>query len=228
MIVAIDGPAASGKSTVAKALAVRLGIHYLDTGAMYRSIALKALESGTPLDGAETLSEMAATSRIEFEHEGEQAIPTRVLLDGRDVTAAIRTPAVDEAVSVVASIPGVRTAMVAGQRRIGRAEDCVVEGRDIGTSVFPDAEVKVYLTASEAERARRRMADRAAAGHGAEAETVLANIGRRDALDSSREASPLVAASDAVMLDTTGLSVPEVVERIASWVEDAKSGRPSS
>lgn len=222
VIVAIDGPAGSGKSTVAKAVASRLGFHYLDTGAMYRSVAVKALRTGTALDDADALGALARDARIEFTHAAGEVLPTVVLLDGQDVTSAIRTPETDVAVSPVSAEPQVREAMVAVQRRIGSEGDFVVEGRDIGTVVFPSAEVKVFLTATAHERARRRSGDRAAAGHESEHAVVLADIERRDAHDSNRAASPLTAALDACLLDTTGLSVDEVVDRVAGMVEAAR------
>ncbi|MDI6711757.1 MAG: (d)CMP kinase [Anaerosomatales bacterium] len=220
MIVAIDGPAASGKSTVARALARRLGFRYLDTGAMYRAVAEEALVSGIALDDAAALAALARDACIAFEYAGDDPVYTRVTVRGRDVTAAIRTPQVDEAVSSVASIPEVRAAMVSEQRRCAGAGDIVVEGRDIGTVVFPDAEVKVYLTATPEERAARRLQDRRGAGHDAEFERVVADIRRRDEADSTRKAGPLATARDAVVVDTTGLSVDEVVERIERLVRE--------
>ncbi len=221
MIVAIDGPAASGKSTVARALAERLGAHYLDTGAMYRAIAHAALERGIDLDDGGALTDLATASEITFEHAGGSALPTAVMLDGVDVTSAIRTPAVDGAVSAVASDPGVRHALVEHQRaHASDADIIVVEGRDIGSVVFPDAAVKVFLTASAEERARRRHMEMAGRGRTVESQIVLEELERRDTADSSREASPLTAAPDAIPLDTTGLDIPEVVERIAVLVEE--------
>lgn len=221
MIVAIDGPAASGKSTVAKAVAGRLRIHYLDTGAMYRAVAHKALLTGTSLADEAALATLAAGARIEFAHDGGEALPTAVMLDGADVTHAIRTPEVDAAVSAVARVPGVREAMVAQQRRIARREDLVAEGRDLGTVVFPDAGVKVFLSASAEERARRRHAEQHAAGHAEEAADTAARLHARDEADSTREASPLAAAADAVRIDTTGVAVDEVVERVVRLAEEA-------
>ena len=200
MVVAIDGPAAAGKSTVARALASTLGFTYLDSGAMYRAAALAVLERG----GA--ASEAAARADIQL---GE-----RVLLDGRDVTDAIRTPKVTEAASRIAANPKVRAALARKQRELLGAGDWVAEGRDIGTVVAPDAPVKVYLTATADERARRR-ADEL----GADVETVMRDQALRDAQDSTREHSPLRVAPGAVELDTTGLTVDEVVERIAALVE---------
>jgi cytidylate kinase len=231
VIVAIDGPAASGKSTVAKALAAHLGSRYLDTGAMYRAVAWRALDAGVALDDEAGLTRLADAATIAFEpteggiadRDGGGAThsvppPERVLIDGNDVTRAIRTPAVDDAVSPVAAAPGVRRAMVAAQRALAEDGDFVVEGRDIGTTVFPDADVKVFLTASSEERARRRTLDMEAGGQAVTAREVGERLERRDHYDSNRAASPLVRADDAVELDTTGLTVDEVVERIAALV----------
>ena len=200
MVIAIDGPAGAGKSTVARAVARRLGYTYLDTGAMYRSVALAGLERGVEP------SEVAPTLRIE---------PTadRVLLDGRDVTTAIRTPEVSEAASKAAAEPAVRAAMVAEQRRLLSDGNWVAEGRDIGTVVAPDAKLKVFLTADPAERARRRAAE-----IGADVQTVLAEQTIRDERDTTRADSPLLAADDAVTVDTTGLTIDEVVDRIVKLV----------
>jgi cytidylate kinase len=200
MVVAIDGPAGAGKSTVARALARALGFTYLDSGAMYRAAALALLERG----GA--ASDAAEGADIQL---GE-----RVLLDGRDVTAEIRAPAVTEAASRIATNQKVREAMAAKQRALLGAGDWVAEGRDIGTVVAPDAPVKVFLTASAEERARRRAAEL-----GADLDTVLRDQALRDAQDSTREHSPLQLAPGAVELDTTGLDVDEVVGRIVELVE---------
>jgi cytidylate kinase len=203
MVVAIDGPAGAGKSSVARAVAQALGFTYLDTGAMYRSVGLAAARDGVaPAVAAER-------ARIEL---GE-----RVLLDGADVTEAIRTPEASEAASRVASDPGVRRALVAQQRRIVADGDWVAEGRDIGTVVAPDAAVKVFLTASAEERARRR-----AVQIGADVATVLAEQTIRDERDAGREHDPLAAADDAVLLDTTGLSLDEVVAKVSELVEAAR------
>ncbi len=225
MIVAIDGPAGSGKSTVAKAVARRLGFAYLDTGAMYRAVTWLALHRGVELDDETAVTELADTEPVTFGRAPGEPLATRVEVAGEDATRGIRTPEVDAAVSIVAKLPGVRRAMVAQQRRAAEAaRDSVVEGRDIGTVVFPDAAVKVYLTASAEERARRRREQHAEAGHGEEsAQAVLAQLERRDRIDSTREASPLKPASDAVVLDTTGLGVDEVVGRIAALVEQREA-----
>jgi len=227
MIIAIDGPAGSGKSTVAKAVAARLGFRYLDTGAMYRAVAFRALEAGVPLDNDEAVARITATEAVEFAHEGGSALPTRVLIGGADVTAAIRTPEVDAAVSPVSALKSVRELMVPQQRTLAEGHDVVVEGRDIGTVVLPDAELKVFLTASPEERARRRGLEQRAAGAAVTDADVLEAIVRRDAYDSTREHSPLSAAEDAVVLDTTGLTVPEVVEAIAVLAEARMHSRRS-
>jgi cytidylate kinase len=196
MVVAIDGPAGAGKSSVARAVAKRLGYTYLDSGAMYRSVALAARERG--LDPAA----VAGQVRIELGAE--------VRLDGRDVTSAIRAPEVSEAASRVAADPAVRAAMVREQRRLLSRGDWVAEGRDIGTVVVPEAELKVFLTADPGERARRRAAEL-----GVDPARVLPELEARDQRDGSREHSPMIAAADAVVLDTTDLSFDEVVRRVA-------------
>ncbi|HMJ02871.1 MAG TPA: (d)CMP kinase [Conexibacter sp.] len=203
MVVAIDGPAGAGKSTVAHAVADALGFTYLDSGAMYRCVGLAASERPHDPPG-----EVAAAVRIEL---GE-----RVLLDGRDVTEAIRTPKASEAASRVAADPQVRTAVVAQQQRLVASGDWVAEGRDIGTVVAPDAAVKVFLTASPEERARRR-----AEQIGADVGTVLAEQAIRDERDTTREHSPLEAAPDAVELDTTGLTQDAVIARVVALVAAA-------
>jgi cytidylate kinase len=200
MVVAIDGPAGAGKSTVARAVARALGFTYLDSGAMYRAAALAVLERG----GSASEAAEAADIRL-----GE-----RVLLDGRDVTAEIRRPDVTEAASKVATNPKVRSALVRKQRELLSSGNWVAEGRDIGTVVAPEAVVKVFLTASPEARARRRAEEL-----GADVETVRRDQALRDAQDSTREHSPLRPAPGAVQLDTTGMSVGEVVARIVELVE---------
>jgi cytidylate kinase len=220
MIVAIDGPAASGKSTVAKLLAFRLGMAYLDTGAMYRALAVEALEQGVHLSDADALTALAHRVAVSFEHEAGSPLPTKVLVDGRDVTREIRTPEADSAVSPVSAVAGVREAMVEQQRRI--ATECahtVLEGRDIGTVVFPNAEVKVFLTASTEERARRRTIDMIDRGVPMAQSDVQARLESRDLYDSTREASPLTCAEDAFAIDTTGMTIDEVVDAIIGLVE---------
>jgi cytidylate kinase len=221
MILAIDGPAASGKSTVARAVARRLGWGYLDTGAMYRAIAAEALRVGVPLDDEDELGALAGRVKIGFVSDRVDPVPFAITVDGRDVTEEIRSPETDDAVSPVALVAGVRAALVDEQRRLAASGDIVVEGRDIGTVVFPNAPVKVYLTASPHERARRRLGDRAAAGHEADIAEVARNIASRDEIDSQRAVSPLSVADDAHVVDTTELTVDHVVHLIAALVAEA-------
>lgn len=215
MIIALDGPSGAGKSTIAKLTAARLGFSCLDTGAMYRCIAWWALNHDIALDDAEALGAVAEQKEIAFGIEPGNPAPKQVFIDGIDVTSAIRTAEIDRSVSAASSIPAVRAALVEQQRRIGNAGNYVVEGRDIGTTVFPNAEVKVFMTASAEERARRRVKQNLERGVGdTDFDSVLADINRRDELDSNRGTSPLRAADDAVMLDTSDMSIEEVVEFI--------------
>jgi CMP/dCMP kinase len=212
MIVAIDGPAGAGKSTVARRLAKRLGFRYLDTGAMYRALTWLALEHGTSLDDEPGLAVLAQANAVTFDATGAVAI------GGRDVTEAIRGARIDRVVSTVARHPQVRAVMRERQQELAEEGDAVIEGRDIGTVVAPDAELKLFLDASPRERARRR-----AAQLNADAEEVLAEQSVRDERDRTRTDSPLLAAPDATVLDTTGLSVDEVVERIAALAAKMRS-----
>ena len=223
MIIAIDGPSGAGKSSVSKLVAIELGFSCLDTGAMYRSIAWQAVHDGVALDDAEALGEIARTYDIEFTHEPGNPSPIGVAIGGNDVTLAIRTAEIDRAVSPVSAVPAVREALVAQQQRIGHAGDYVVEGRDIGTVVFPDAEVKVFLTASDEARARRRVLQNGQRGVGStDFEEVLADIIRRDKYDSSRAASPLKAADDAVIVDSSDMTIEEVVACICDLARKAQ------
>jgi cytidylate kinase len=206
MIVAIDGPAGAGKSTVARALAERLGFRYLDTGAMYRALTWLALQRGVSLDRGEELAQLARDHPVDLTDGG------RVLITGTDVTASIREPRIDRVVPVVARHPEVRAVMRERQRALGLAGDSVIEGRDIGAVVTPGAEVKVYLEADPEERARRRVAERP--GIGADAlVTDLKTRDRRDAVNTHR-------APGAIVIDTTALTVDEVVGRIAALVAE--------
>ena len=219
MIIAIDGPSGAGKSSVSVEVAKRLGFSCLDTGAMYRSVAWQALQSSIGLDDADALGDVARTYDITFAHEAGNPKPIGVSIGGSDVTSAIRTAEIDRAVSPVSAVPAVREALVAQQQRIGRSGDYVVEGRDIGTVVFPDAEVKVFLTASDEARARRRVLQNEQRGVGStDFDEVLADIVRRDAYDSSRETSPLVAAADAVVIDSSDMTMEEVIDAICALV----------
>jgi CMP/dCMP kinase len=217
-VVAIDGPSGSGKSTVARGVGDALGLRVLDTGAMYRAVTLAALDAGVDLTDAELVATLAAKVRVEVEHD--------VRLDGRDVTTEIRTPEVTASVSTVSAHPGVRRELVARQREwIATHDGGVVEGRDIGTVVFPAAPVKVYLEASAGERARRRQRDEAAADRDVAVDTVRDSLARRDALDSGRAASPLRIADDAIVIDTTHRSVAEIVTEIATRFRTATEAR---
>ena len=200
-VIAIDGPAGSGKSTIGRALARRLGLEYLDTGAMYRSVTFAALQAGLDPTDAEAVAALAPGVDI--------VVAERVLVDGVDATEAIRGPEVTKAVSAVAANPEVRQVLVRRQQDwAAQRGGGVIEGRDIGTVVFPDAELKIYLTADEAERLRRRAVE---AG-----EEVAQDIARRDAADSTRAASPLYAADDALVIDTTNRPIDEIVEEVLS------------
>jgi CMP/dCMP kinase len=208
MVIAIDGPAGAGKSTVARGVADTLDFTYLDSGAMYRCVALAALRAGTDLDDGEAMGEIARVARIDLRSG-------RVELDGEDVTEAIRTPEVDLAASRVSVHPEVRVEMVKRQRGLIESGRYVAEGRDIGTVVSPDAPLKIYLTASDEERARRRAAEsRELFGDVVEAQS------ERDARDAGREHSALRPADDAVELDTTGLSAVEVIERVVELARE--------
>ncbi len=214
LVIAIDGPSGAGKSTAGRALAARLGYVFIDTGAMYRAIALKALRKGVPLDREQALAALAAETRIDLQESGR-----RVILDGRDVTAEIRTPEVSAASSRISMHPAVRREMVARQREMGREGGVVLDGRDIGTAVFPDADVKFYLDADPARRARRRHGELAEAGTAADIAAVERETGARDLADSTRTDSPLTRAPDAVFLDTTPLTPDEVLECMLSAVQ---------
>jgi cytidylate kinase len=220
LVVAIDGPSGAGKSTAGRALAVQLGYTYIDTGAMYRALALQASRAGVSLDAAEALAALLRASSIQLSEGGR-----RVLLDGLDVTAEVRSREMSRASSLVSIHPGVRVEMVARQRELGKDGGVVLDGRDIGTAVFPDAEVKFFLDANPGERAQRRLGELRAAGSDVSFDAIEKEVRERDYTDTHRAESPLQRAWDAIPLDTTKLSAEEVVERMLAAVR-AREGRP--
>jgi len=213
VIIAIDGPSGAGKGTIARAVAKRLGFHHVDTGAMYRAVAWKALHEGIELTDEAVVSALAERAQFDVSDE-------RVSVDGHDIVSSIRTPEMDAAASVVARQPAVRRVLVERQRALAERGGTVMEGRDIGTVVFPRAQVKIYLDASPEERARRRATDPAhASGKGTAAiQEVATALAERDRRDTTRAASPLAVAEDAVVIDTTALSIEEAVERVMEVV----------
>ena len=221
MIVTIDGPAGTGKSTVARRLAETLGFHFLDTGAMYRVVALRCLETERDPHSDPLSGEVARTAVIAF-------ADGRTLVDGRDVSTEIRTPRVSDAASLVARNPSVRAAMVEQQRSFAAGRDVVTEGRDQGTVVFPHAEFKFYLTADPVERARRRFEELRAKGESVMLEELLAQQEQRDDRDQSRAHAPLRAAEEAMVVDTTGLSIDEVLGRLCATVRGERSSSTGS
>jgi cytidylate kinase len=230
-VVAIDGPAGAGKSSVSKTVALRAGLSLVDTGAIYRSVALLAQKQGVDLDDADKLAAIALALPIRFEMRGDV---NHVLLDDaafptRDVTHDIRTPAISTASSQVSRHPPVRAALLDLQRRLGDdPRGALLEGRDIGTVVFPEAAVKIFLTASPEERARRRQRELAEKGAHMTLEAVLQEIGARDDADSTRDVAPLRAAPDATQVDTSGLELEDVVARILTLIDEARAKRLSA
>jgi len=219
--IAIDGPASSGKSTVGELLAQRLGYLYFDTGVMYRAVTWAALDRDIPIEDEPAVTALAQQLRIKVTpptlDDGRQYT---VLADGTDVTWAIRAPEVNGNVSPVSAYAGVREALVRQQRQVAAQGPVVMVGRDIGTVVLPDAELKVYLDASVEERARRRWLEEQARGKEVDYDVVLASMRRRDGIDSTRQVSPLRVAEDAVVLDTTGLSIEAVLAEVERLVEE--------
>ena len=223
LIIAIDGPVGSGKSTVARRVAALMGYIYVDTGAMYRAVALKAERRGVPLDAAGQLTALAGETRIDLRAEdGTQ----RVFLDGEDVTSSIRTPEVSQGASKVAVVPGVRHVLVAEQRRAGAQGGVVMEGRDIGSVVFPDAELKIFLTASPEIRAQRRWREHQQKGDSMDLPRTLEEIHERDRRDSGRASSPLIRAKDAVVVDSTAMDPEEVARLVVLLAENQATAAP--
>ena len=221
MIIAIDGPSGAGKSTLGKMLARKFGLLYLDTGAMYRAVALASINDGSTGDDPARISEVARSARIELKGEPDSL---RVFLNGDDVSDAIRTLEIAQAASVVSTISDVRKTMVELQRRLGEESPagCVLEGRDIGTVVFPNADIKFFLTAKPEARARRRFEEDKAKGRTSTYEQTLAEINERDARDVSRSDSPLTIAEDAVVIDTSELDLTEVFDLMVGKVNENK------
>jgi cytidylate kinase len=217
LIIAIDGPAGAGKSTVARQLADCLGLDYVDSGATYRAAALRVLESGVSPEDEKGVAEVVEKSEIEFSGTGGRP---QVILDGRDVTDRIRTSEVTLAAAQVSRLPEVRKKLVTLQRDFARGRGVVMEGRDIGTVVFADAPLKIFLEADRDERARRRLEQNHQEGQATTLEDTAYELGRRDQLDAERKISPLVAAPDAVQIDSTHLTADEVVEKILKLVRE--------
>lgn len=216
LVIAIDGPSGVGKSTLGKAIARRLGYLYIDSGAVYRAVALKALNSNAPLYDKDAVARIARDSIIKLEGDPDHL---KVFLDGRDVTTEIRMPDVSRASSIVATITEVREAVVEKLRDMSRAGGVVMDGRDIGTRVFPGAQVKIFLEASLDVRARRRFEEERATGRDVSVEQVKDELEERDRRDRSRDATPLVKAEDAILLDTSALALDLVIERVLEIVK---------
>jgi cytidylate kinase len=218
IVIAIDGPAGSGKSTVAKRIAARLGFLYIDTGAMYRAVGIWALRAGVPLNDMHRLEQLAREASIEL-----RSNPGGVWLNGEEITGVIRTPEVSDAASKASAVPGVRRALVAKQREMGSASSVVMEGRDIGTVVFPNAAVKVFLEAAPEVRTERRLKQLAEQGKHPDPGEVAKEVAERDNRDRNRADSPLIQAPDAEFVDTSGMSLDEVEQAVLKIVRDRTS-----
>tara|TARA_B100001123_G_scaffold443721_1_gene590482 strand:+ start:2840 stop:3505 length:666 start_codon:yes stop_codon:yes gene_type:complete len=221
MIIAIDGPAASGKSTTARGVAHRLGIMYLNTGAMYRALTLGIMESGIDVDNINAVRCFISGTVVEFDNNNQ------ILLNGENVSAKVQSSSISDKVSAVSAVPEIRKAMVQVQRKIAGEKDCVLEGRDIGTVVFPRADFKFFLVADVAIRAARRMKDLQALGESCSLDELIKVILKRDKLDSTRTNSPLVQADDAISIDTTHLTIDETIEKIISKIIKLKNEEKS-
>lgn len=216
MIIAIDGPAGAGKSTIAKIIAQKLGFLYIDTGAMYRALTLKVIEEGVNIKDTQRIVEIASDSVIGLTNNPDGSL--KVLLDGRDVTGQIREARISKSVSDIAKIKGVRDIMLQLQRNFGKRGDCVLDGRDIGTVVFPDAKKKFYLDAHFKERVNRRHKELNGSGQNISAQDVESDLQNRDTIDSTREIAPLRKADDAIYIDTTDLTIEEVSDKVLNHI----------
>lgn len=220
--IAIDGPAGAGKSTVAKKLAEKLGYLYIDTGAMYRAVAFCALEQGIDLDSPEQLGSLAASLEIELRYQGNNKL--QVICNGRDITHKIRTQSVSQIVSKVAKVPAVRYRLVEIQRKIAAGGGVIMDGRDIGSYVLPDAELKLFVTASLEQRTMRRLRELEAQGYPIDFEELKNEIKQRDTVDVSREMAPLQRVEDAILVDTTDLSIDQVLNKIINIYQQRFGG----
>ncbi len=225
IVVAIDGPSGAGKSTVARLLAERLGYLYIDTGAMFRAVALAVKRAMVKPDDDEALGRICASLEISFERDEKGY---RVLSNGEDVSEAIRTPEISQLTSRISAKKAVRDILLHEQRRMGRSGNVVLEGRDIGSVIFPDAEVKFFLSASPEERGRRRYLELLAKGEDVTLEKTVSEVAARDARDEQREVAPLRMADDAVLIDSTGVSIEDVLSRMSTIVHDVELGGRSS
>jgi CMP/dCMP kinase len=223
MIIAIDGPAGSGKSTVTKLLSKKLGFLHIDTGAMYRALTLKTLETKTDIKKSRAVAALARKTKIDLREDAHG--PLKIYLDERDVSREIRQPQITRHVSDIAKIPGVRKVMLQLQRKVGREHDCILEGRDIGTAVFPDADIKFFIDAQFKERVQRRYKDmKDLKINGVTLTDVAADLSNRDTIDSTRKCAPLKKALDAIHIDTTHMSIDEVVKKLLKEIK-ARSSR---